>query len=98
MVPLYGRSRTQTASSCEGRRCPALSDQFGSPDLALALIHLCAPTYLQLREREHPPAELLGVAPVFADERTRGRPVYFCDVIVRRGSSAKSFWDLKDGA
>ncbi|MDQ3184797.1 MAG: PhnD/SsuA/transferrin family substrate-binding protein [Actinomycetota bacterium] len=98
MVPLYGRSRTQTASSCESRRCPALSDQFGSPDLALALIHLCAPTYLQLREREHPPAELLGVAPVFADERTRGRPVYFCDVIVRRGSSAKSFWDLKDGA
>ncbi len=35
---------------------------------------------------------------MFADERTRGRPVYFCDVIVRRGSSAKSFWDLKDGA
>jgi ABC-type phosphate/phosphonate transport system substrate-binding protein len=58
---------------------------------------LCAATYLALRERERPPAELLGVAPVFADERTRGEPVYFCDVIVRRGSTAGSFWDLEGG-
>ncbi len=58
---------------------------------------LCAATYLALRERERPPAELLGVAPVFADERTRGEPVYFCDVIVRRGSPAGSFWDLEGG-
>lgn len=58
---------------------------------------LCAPTYLRLRERERPPAELLGVAPVFADERARGRPVYFCDVIVRRDSSAWTFGDLKGG-
>ena len=58
---------------------------------------LCAPTYLRLREREHPPAELLGVAPVFADERACGKPVYFCDVVVRRSSSARSFWDLKRG-
>ena len=58
---------------------------------------LCAPTYLTLRERERPPAELLGVAPVFADERTRGEPVYFCDVVVRRCSSAGSFWDLEGG-
>jgi phosphonate transport system substrate-binding protein len=58
---------------------------------------LCAATYLALRERERPPAELLGVAPVFADERTRGEPVYFCDVIVRCGSPAGSFWDLEGG-
>ena len=56
---------------------------------------LCAPTYLRLREREHPPAQLLGVAPVFADERARGKPVYFCDVIVRSGSSARSFSELE---
>ncbi len=58
---------------------------------------LCAPTYLALHGRERPPAELLGVAPVFADERARGEPVYFCDVIVRRGSPAKSFSDLEGG-
>jgi phosphonate transport system substrate-binding protein len=56
---------------------------------------LCAPTYLRLREREHPPAELLGVAPVFVDQRVHGKPIYFCDVIVHRGSPARSFWDLK---
>jgi phosphonate transport system substrate-binding protein len=59
---------------------------------------LCAPTYLRLREREHPPAELLGAAPVFADERARGKPVYFCDVIVHRNSPARSFRDLKGKA
>jgi phosphonate transport system substrate-binding protein len=58
---------------------------------------LCAQTYLALRERERRPAELLGVAPVFADERALGEPVYFCDVIVRRGSPAGSFWDLEGG-
>ena len=58
---------------------------------------LCAPTYLALRERERAPAELLGVAPVFADERTRGEPVYFCDVVVRRGSPIGAFWDLEGG-
>jgi ABC-type phosphate/phosphonate transport system substrate-binding protein len=35
---------------------------------------------------------------VFADERARSKPVYFCDVIVHRGSPARSFWDLKGGA
>lgn len=59
---------------------------------------LCAPTYLGLRDRERPPAELLGVALVFADERARGEPVYFCDVIVRRGSSARSLRNLEGGA
>jgi phosphonate transport system substrate-binding protein len=59
---------------------------------------LCAPTYLALRERKRPPAKLLGVAPVFADERACGDPVYFCDMIVSRGSSARSFWDLEGGA
>lgn len=59
---------------------------------------LCAPTYLGLRERERPPAELLGVAPVFADEKALGKPVYFCDVIVRRGSPVESFSDLEGGA
>ena len=70
-------------------------DPFSRGDADVAF--LCAPTYLRLREREWPPAELLGVAPVFADERTHGNPVYFCDVIVSRASSARSFWELKGG-
>ena len=70
-------------------------DPFSRGDADLGF--LCAPTYLRLREREQPPAELLGVAPVFADARTHGNPVYFCEVIVSRASSAQSFWDLKGG-
>ena len=35
---------------------------------------------------------------MFVDERARGKPVYFCDVIVHRSSPALSFWDLKGGA
>ena len=59
---------------------------------------VCAWTYQGLHGRQRPPAELLGVAPVFEDERARGRPVYFCDVVVRRDSPAGSFWDLEGGA
>ena len=42
-----------------------------------------------------PPAELLGVAPVFDDERNAGRPVYFCDVIVRDDAPVQTFSDLR---
>src|SRR5262249_6308117 len=34
-------------------------------------------------------------APVMAGARYQGRPVYFCDVIVRRGSAIRSFADLR---
>ena len=56
---------------------------------------LCAPSFAWLRELRPPPAELLGVAPVFDDERNEGRPVYFCDVIVRNESPIHSFSDLR---
>ncbi len=85
----------ERVSGPEGSSMDRSEDPFslGEADVGF----LCAPTYLRLREREHPPVELLGVALVFADERARGKPVYFCDVIVRRSSSARSFWDLKGG-
>ena len=39
--------------------------------------------------------ELLGVAPVFANGRNGGRPVYFCDVISGRGNDVSGFADLR---
>lgn len=45
-----------------------------------------------------PPVELLGVAPVFEDGRNLGRPVYFCDVIVRRDARIQTFAGLKCGS
>lgn len=54
---------------------------------------LCAPTYSWLAQRRPCPVELLG-APLFADPRTGGRPVYFSEVVVRRGHPARAFTDL----
>lgn len=47
---------------------------------------LCSPSFLWLRERTPPPVEIVPAAPLFADPRARGEPVYFSDVIVRRAS------------
>jgi phosphonate transport system substrate-binding protein len=56
---------------------------------------MCAPSYVWLRELKPPPVELLGVAPVFADARASGRPVYFCDVVVRRDAQIRSFAEVR---
>ena len=55
-------------------------------------------SFLWLRELRPPPVELLGLAPVFRDRRNEGRPVYFCDVIVRRDSPIRSFAELRGGS
>jgi phosphonate transport system substrate-binding protein len=55
---------------------------------------MCSPSFVWLRELRPPPVELLGVAPVFGDARSSGRPVYFCDVVVRRDAPIGSFAEL----
>ena len=59
---------------------------------------MCAPSLFWLLERETPPVELLPAAPVFRDDRARGRPVYFSELVVRRDSPAGSFLDLSRAA
>jgi phosphonate transport system substrate-binding protein len=56
---------------------------------------MCTPSFVWLRELRPPPVELLGVAPVFGDARSSGRPVYFCDVVVRHNGPIRSFADLR---
>lgn len=56
---------------------------------------MCSPSFVWLRELSPPPVELLGVAPVFEDPRAGGRPVYFCDVVVRGDSRIWSFAELR---
>lgn len=56
---------------------------------------MCAPPFVRLRELDPPPVELLG-APVFRDVRASGRPVYFSEVVVRRGDPARSIEDLDE--
>jgi hypothetical protein len=52
---------------------------------------MCAPPFFWLREQERPPVELAGTAPVFRDDRARGRAVYFSEVVVRRGCPIRTF-------
>jgi ABC-type phosphate/phosphonate transport system substrate-binding protein len=59
---------------------------------------MCLPSFLWLRELRPPPVELLGVAPVFEDARASGRPLYFCDVVVRREAPVRSFAELRGGS
>lgn len=56
---------------------------------------MCAPSLLLLRAVNHPSVELIPVAPVWTDERTEGRPVYFSDVVVSADSGIKSFDQLR---
>jgi phosphonate transport system substrate-binding protein len=56
---------------------------------------MCAPSLVLLRETKVPCVELVPVAPVFADERAKGRPVYFSDVVVRADSDITSFDHLR---
>src|SRR5215212_8939545 len=59
---------------------------------------MCSPSFLWLWELKPSPVELLGAAPVFRDERASGRPVYFCEVIVRRDCPIRSFTGLRGGS
>jgi phosphonate transport system substrate-binding protein len=67
------------------------ADPFASDraDVAFA----CAPSY-PLLKRSGSPVVLLPAAPVFADPRAEGRPVYFSDVMVRAGHRARRFEEL----
>ena len=71
-------------------------DPFSAGDADVGF--MCAPSYVWLRELRPPPVELLGVVPVFEDERSLGRPVYFCDVVVRRDGPIQSFAELEGGS
>ena len=58
---------------------------------------MCAPSFVWLRDLRPPPVELLGVLPVFDDERNQGKPVYFCDVVVRNDAPIQAFSGLEGG-
>jgi phosphonate transport system substrate-binding protein len=82
------RIETRVSGPSRGYECSSFGD-----DVDVAF--MCAPSFIWLRRLRPPPAELLGVAPVFDDERNAGRPVYFCDVIVRDDAPIQTFSDLR---
>ena len=90
----YGVSlRTETSVSGPQR---GTEDPFSRGETDIAF--MCSPSYAWLSSLRPPPAELLGVAPVFRDGRNGGRPLYYCDVIVRQDAPVRSFGDLRRGS
>ena len=84
-------AETRVSGPQRGGECSSFADQ---ADLAF----MCAPSFVWLRELRPPPVELLGVSPVFDDERNGGRPVYFCDVVVREEGPIRAFSGLEGGS
>jgi len=81
---------TRFSGPQKGEGCSSFGDE---ADVSF----MCAPSFFWMRELQPPPMELLGVLPVFDDERNQEKPVYFCDVVVRRDSPIQTFPDLQGG-
>jgi len=82
------RVESRASGPQKGGECSSFADQ---ADVAF----MCAPSFVWLRDLRPPPVELLGVLPVFDDERNQGRPVYFCDVVVRNDAPIHAFSELE---
>ena len=84
------RVESQASGPQKGGECSSFAEE---ADVAF----MCAPSFVWLRDLRPPPVELLGVLPVFDDERNQGKPVYFCDVVVRNDAPIQGFSGLEGG-
>jgi phosphonate transport system substrate-binding protein len=82
------RVESQASGPQKGGECSSFAEE---ADVAF----MCAPSFVWLRDLRPPPVELLGVLPVFDDERNQGKPVYFCDVVVRNDAPIHAFSELE---
>jgi len=84
------RVESRVSGPPKGGECSSFAEE---ADVAF----MCAPSFIWLRDLRLPPAELLGVLPVFEDERNQGKPVYFCGVVVRNDAPIHAFSELEGG-
>jgi phosphonate transport system substrate-binding protein len=85
------RVESRASGPQKGGECSSFAEE---ADVAF----MCAPSFIWLRDLTPPPVELLGVLPVFDDERNQGRPAYFCDVVVRNDAPIQAFSELEGGS
>ena len=85
------RVESRASGPQKGGECSSFAEE---ADVAF----MCAPSFIWLRDLQPPPVELLGVLPVFDDERNQGKPVYFCDVVVRNDAPIHAFSELEGGS
>src|SRR5215207_6710855 len=82
------RVESRASGPQKGGECSSFAEE---ADVAF----MCAPSFIWLRDLQPPPVELLGVLPVFDDERNQGKPLYFCDVVVRNDAPIHAFSELE---
>src|SRR5215208_3090687 len=85
------RVESRASGPQKGGECSSFAEE---ADVAF----MCAPSFIWLRDLQPPPMELLGVLPVFDDERNQGKPLYFCDVVVRNDAPIHAFSELEGGS
>jgi phosphonate transport system substrate-binding protein len=85
------RVESRVSGPQKGGECSSFAEE---ADVAF----MCAPSFIWLRDLQPPPVELLGVLPVFDDERNQEQPVYFCDVVVRNDGPIHAFSELEGGS
>src|SRR5215208_6732152 len=85
------RVESRASGPQKGGECSSFAEE---TDVAF----MCAPSFVWLRGLHPPPVELLGALPIFDDERNQGRPVYFCDVVVRNDAPVHAFSELEGGS
>ena len=85
------RVESRVSGPQKGGECSSFAE---AADVAF----MCAPSFIWLRDLQPPPVELLGVLPVFDDERNQGQPIYFCDVVVRNDGPIHAFSELEGGS
>jgi phosphonate transport system substrate-binding protein len=85
------RVESRVSGPQKGGECSSFAEE---ADVAF----MCAPSFIWLRDLQPPPVELLGVLPVFHDERNQGNPVYFSDVVVRNDAPIHAFSELEGGS
>ena len=85
------RVESRASGPQKGGECSSFAEE---ADVAF----MCAPSFIWLRDLQPPPVELLGVLPVFDDDRNQGKPIYFCDVVLRNDAPIHAFSELEGGS
>jgi len=86
--PVTLESRTKLSGPSLGS-----PDPFGTGHADLGFV--CAPPCVPAERRHSAGFDLLGLAPLFDDPRYQGRPLCFCDLVVRHDSPHKTLDDLR---
>ncbi|MEC9051227.1 MAG: PhnD/SsuA/transferrin family substrate-binding protein, partial [Actinomycetota bacterium] len=89
-VPVSLEARTKLSGPVIGSR-----DPFGEGLAELGF--LCAPATVPASVRGQAGFELLGLAPLFDDDRYEGQPRCYCDLVVRGDAPAERLEDLRGG-